>query len=95
LDDEGYLGTVYSSIKFADKIYLGTNQGLFYKKSNSNERFKLINGTKGQVWSLFEYDNTLFCGHDLGTFIVNGDFAQLIFKGTGTWKFNVFRIDQI
>lgn len=90
LDDEGYLGTVYASIKFSDKIYLGTNQGLFYKNNNSNERFQLINDTKGQVWSLFEYDNTLFCGHDLGTFVVKGTSAQLIFKGTGTWKFNVY-----
>ncbi|WNM18073.1 helix-turn-helix and ligand-binding sensor domain-containing protein [Flavobacterium capsici] len=88
LDDEGYLGTVYASIKFKDNIYLGTNQGLFYKEVNSKGKFQLVNGTKGQVWALFEHDNTLFCGHDLGTFIIEGTSPQLIFKGTGTWKFN-------
>jgi len=87
-DDEGYLGTVYASIKFNDRIYIGTNQGLFYKSMLANDRFTFVNGTKGQVWSLFEYDGQLFCGHDLGTFLINSTGIQLIFRGTGTWKFN-------
>jgi len=87
-DDEGYLGTVYTSLKYNDKIYIGTNQGLFYKSAIANERFAFVPGTKGQVWSLFEYDGQLFCGHDLGTFVINGGSIQLIFKGTGTWGFN-------
>jgi hypothetical protein len=48
-------------------LYIGTNQGLFYKEYKGNGEFKFIDGTKGQVWSLFEYDGTLFCGHDSGT----------------------------
>ncbi|WP_396137663.1 triple tyrosine motif-containing protein [Flavobacterium sp.] len=88
-DDDGYLGTVYTSIKFNNKIYLGTNQGLFYKNLDEHSRFNFINGTKGQVWNLFEYDNQLFCGHDLGTFIVSHDKIKLVFKESGTWKFNV------
>ena len=31
-DDSGDLGTVYNSIIFNNNLYLGTNQGLFYKK---------------------------------------------------------------
>lgn len=88
-DDSGFLGTVYASIKFQDRIYIGTNQGLFYKSSLNNEGFHIINGTKGQVWSLFEYENQLFCGHDLGTFLVNANDARLICRQTGTWKFNL------
>ena len=61
---------------------------MFFKKKFSNGDFLLINGTKGQVWSLFIKDNQLFCGHDLGTFLINQSSAKLIFKGTGTWKFN-------
>lgn len=87
-DDEGFLGTVYASIKYKNNIYIGTNQGLFTKNSNSNENFRLVNGTKGQVWSFFEYDDKLFCGHDLGTFIIYDKTAQLIYKGSGTWKIN-------
>jgi len=86
-DDTGILGTVYASILHDDILYVGTNQGLFYKNYNSNDAFQFINGTKGQVWSLFSYDGTLFCGHDTGTFTVTGNTAQNIFSGSGTWKF--------
>jgi ligand-binding sensor domain-containing protein/DNA-binding CsgD family transcriptional regulator len=87
VDDTGFLGTVYASILYNGNLYIGTNQGLFYKSYASSEEFKFIPGTKGQVWSLFEYDGTLFCGHDYGTFIINGNTARQIFSGIGTWKF--------
>jgi DNA-binding CsgD family transcriptional regulator len=86
-DDTGVLGTVYASIVHNGVLYVGTNQGLFSKKYQSNGDFQFINGTKGQVWSLFVYDNTLFCGHDSGTFIIDNTAAKSIFSGSGTWKF--------
>ncbi|MBS7253059.1 helix-turn-helix and ligand-binding sensor domain-containing protein [Flavobacterium branchiicola] len=86
-DDTGVLGTVYASASFNGLLYIGTNQGLFYKPDQSDSDFKFINGTKGQVWSLFVYDNTLFCGHDSGTFVINKDSARNIFAASGTWKF--------
>ncbi|MBW4360055.1 LuxR family transcriptional regulator [Flavobacterium sp. NAS39] len=86
-DDTGVLGTVYASILFNGNLYIGTNQGLFYKKFNSKEEFKFINGTKGQVWSLFEYKGALFCGHDSGTFLIENVTAKSIFSSSGTWKF--------
>lgn len=87
VDDTGVLGTVYCAKMFGDKLYVGTNQGLFFKGINSNENFTAVKGTKGQVWSLFELDGALFCGHDLGTFVVNGATANSIFSQSGTWKF--------
>ncbi|MDW8851123.1 triple tyrosine motif-containing protein [Flavobacterium sp. MMLR14_040] len=88
-DDTGVLGTVYASISHNGMLYVGTNQGLFCKKYHSKDNFQFINGTKGQVWSLFAYDNTLFCGHDSGTFIIENISAKNIFKGSGTWKFEL------
>lgn len=85
--DTGNLGTVYAAKLYQGKLYIGTNQGLFYKTNKSNEEFKLISGTKGQVWSLFEYDGTLFCGHDSGTFVIEDTQARSIFSLSGTWKF--------
>jgi DNA-binding CsgD family transcriptional regulator len=85
-DDTGNLGTVYAAKLFHGNLYIGTNQGLFYKKNKSNEEFKLLAGTKGQVWSLFEYDGTLFCGHDSGTYIIENASAKNIFSMSGTWK---------
>jgi len=86
-DDTGNLGTVYAAKLYHGKLYIGTNQGLFYKNNKSSEEFKLITGTKGQVWSLFEHDNTLFCGHNSGTFIIEDTTAKNIFSNSGTWKF--------
>lgn len=87
LDESGKLGTVYASILYQGKLYVGTNQGLFYKLNNSFDTFQFISGTKGQVWSLFLYQGTLFCGHDSGTFIVSNTSAKCIFNQSGTWKF--------
>ena len=86
-DNTGILGTIYASIVYKDKLYIGTNQGLFYKSFQRDESFKFVSGTKGQVWSLFQYDETLFCGHDSGTFIINEGNSHNIFFQSGTWKF--------
>jgi ligand-binding sensor domain-containing protein/DNA-binding CsgD family transcriptional regulator len=87
LDNTGILGTTYASITHNNKLYIGTNQGLFCKELNSSSKFEFVQNTKGQVWNLFSYQNTLFCGHDSGTFIVNGTSANLIYNASGTWKF--------
>ncbi len=86
-DNTGILGTVYTSHLFENKLYIGTNQGLFYKEFGTNTQFRFVQGTKGQVWSLFEYDGTLLCGHNLGTFLVENGTAKAIFRTSGTWKF--------
>lgn len=86
-DTTGFLGTIYNSLLYKGKLYIGTNQGLFYKNYTSDDSFKLIKGTKGQVWSIFEYQGTLFCGHDSGTFIIENESAKLLYGVSGTWKF--------
>ncbi|WP_272149712.1 helix-turn-helix and ligand-binding sensor domain-containing protein [Tenacibaculum aiptasiae] len=83
----GDLGSIYASAIFKEYLYLGTNQGLFFKKMNSSDEFKLIQGTKGQVWSLKVIDETLFCGHNLGTFAVNSGKITLVSTIEGTWDF--------
>jgi DNA-binding CsgD family transcriptional regulator len=88
VDNTGVLGTVYTSQLYNDKLYVGTNQGLFCKKFNSNEEFSFVKGTKGQAWSLYVYDGTLFCGHHNGTFVVDNGNAHLIFSKSGTWNFS-------
>ena len=65
-----FLGTIYTSIIFKNNLYLGTNQGLFYRNLNSKGVFEFVENTQGQVWNLSKIDGTLFCGHDEGTFIV-------------------------
>ena len=85
IDNNGKLGVVYASALFNDYLYLGTNQGLFYKPTNSDEDFSFVKGTEGQVWLLKVIDSTLFCGHNRGTFNVVQDRAELISDFPGTW----------
>ena len=84
-DTKGVFGTVYAAAFHQNNLYVGTNQGLFYKTAKTNDNFKLIDGTKGQVWVLKVIDNTLFCGHNSGTFIVTDDKADLVCNQLGTW----------
>lgn len=84
--ERGKIGTVYSAAIFKGNLYLGTNQGLFYKPWKSHDDFKFIEGTQGQVWSLIEHDGMLFCGHNSGTFIVNNKNIQRVSGVEGTWN---------
>lgn len=88
-DYEGVLGTVYTTKVFKNILYIGSNQGLFYRALNStNESFKFIEGTAGQVWDLFNLnDEYLFCGHHLGTFVIDKNKAKKISDILGTWTF--------
>ncbi|MEZ7494930.1 triple tyrosine motif-containing protein [Leeuwenhoekiella aequorea] len=88
-DFEGVLGTVYTSIVFKETLYLGTNQGVFYKDLNSKAtQFKFLPGTAGQVLSFYNYKNEdLLCGHHLGTFTLNNKKATRIANELGSWDF--------
>lgn len=85
IDRVGRLGTVYASILHEGNIYLGTNQGLFFKTFDTNEAFRLIPGTEGQVWCLKQINNELFCGHNSGTYLIKNDRATQIANTMGTW----------
>jgi len=92
IDKAGSLGVVYTGINFGDRLYLGTNQGLFWRKLGSDAPFELVKGTVGQVWSLKNLDGVLFCGHNKGTFLVQDNGALLISDIPGTW--NIKKIPQ-
>ncbi|WP_298492675.1 LuxR C-terminal-related transcriptional regulator [uncultured Algibacter sp.] len=85
-DNSGTIGSVYTSKVYKDILYLGTNQGLFYRALNSNEKFKFIENTQGQVWSIENINNTLFCGHNSGTFVIDNNQAIKISNIPGTWQ---------
>jgi hypothetical protein len=97
---EGYfdLGTGYCMENKNDHFYLGTNQALYSIKEKQfsspvkkQDDFNMVEGTNGQVWSIFLDDETneLLVGHNLGIFRVEGDEASLITPGSanGAWLF--------
>jgi ligand-binding sensor domain-containing protein/DNA-binding CsgD family transcriptional regulator len=86
--------SAYASIVHNGIMYVGTNQGLYAKEFSSLgklnarvDRFSLIKGTEGQVWTLEVIDNTLFCGHNFGCFVVDKFTAKQISNIRGFWSF--------
>ena len=85
-DYDGNLGSVYAAAVFGDKLYLGTNQGLYYKGLADKDGYELVSGTQGQVWHLEEFNGKLLCGHHKGTFQIEGKVAKRIGSPPGTWR---------
>lgn len=85
IDKNGKLGVVYTSMLHKGHLYLGTNQGLFSRPHNDGGDFTIIRGTEGQVWVLKVLDNVLFCGHNKGTYVIDGTEARLVSDFPGTW----------
>jgi ligand-binding sensor domain-containing protein/DNA-binding CsgD family transcriptional regulator len=81
------IGTVYTTIVFNQYLYVGTNQGLFYRRYDVDEPLKPIAGLEGQVWTLEPIKNKLFCGHDRGAFLVNENRAKQLYAKSGMWTF--------
>lgn len=91
-DKAGVFGTVYTSRVYDDKIYLGTNQGLFSSNWYEGRQnpfqpfdFKLIPNSQGQIWNLSVVDNQLICGHNEKTFVVKNDQLTKISESGGGW----------
>jgi ligand-binding sensor domain-containing protein/DNA-binding CsgD family transcriptional regulator len=91
LIDSKEMGTGYCACVHDNKLYLGTNQGLFVKPFNeflfTDDEFVMVENTAGQVWSLDVFDDQLICGHHSGTFLVRETEATQISKEEGGWKY--------
>ena len=91
LSQHNELGTGYTARIFKNKLYVGTNQGLFVKQfdeySPNDEEFELIENTTGQVWTLNVMDDQLICGHNFGTFVIEDNHAKQIGKEEGGWVY--------
>ena len=74
------IGSTYDAMIHEGQLYVGTNTGLyrFEQKDRYYSKPKLIAGSVGQVWSLFEFDNILLCGHSNGTYTVVRDSLHLV-----------------
>ena len=78
------LGAVYSAAVYRNKIYLGTNQGLYFRTLNvADEPFKLSPGTQGQIWDIKNIDDRLFINHNKGTFEISEEQTRLISTVSG------------
>jgi DNA-binding CsgD family transcriptional regulator len=89
--DDRLYGSGYCSIVRNNRLYLGTNQGLYSTPfpvvvSPEPLKMQIFDHIMGQVWALTEIDHTIFCGTDRGLFAIKEDVAEQIPDVNGTWK---------
>lgn len=78
VDYKNYIGSVYAACLFGDKLFVGTNVGLFYTRyadvlsdDFSLSQFRRVESISGQVWGLTVIDSELYCAHNAGLSILD------------------------
>jgi DNA-binding CsgD family transcriptional regulator len=73
------IGSIYDVAVFENKIYLGTNRGLFSKASTAwNADYQFIPESRQQVWDCSVINNHLFVGFNQGILNIQNDKVQTI-----------------
>ena len=92
--DSELQGAVYAVKVYQDKLFVGTNNGLFYtdwpKESDgyTTSTFKKVANSSGQVWALDILKGDLFMGHNNGAFqIIDNAAIKISNDYVGTWRF--------
>ncbi|MDA3891710.1 MAG: LuxR C-terminal-related transcriptional regulator [Salinivirgaceae bacterium] len=88
----GGFGMGYSAEIYNNRLYVGTNQGLYYipytERNEANSDFLdflEIKAIKGQVWKLVNLNSKLFCCHNLGLYVIDNKGIKKIFNLSGVW----------
>lgn len=81
------IGAVYTATVFEDKLYVGTNQGVFWKPwpSERGQDFQLLGGSQGQVWELKVFDEWLIGAHNNGPFTIRNNELKFLAGNTGSY----------
>lgn len=90
------VGAGYASIKYGERFYFGTNQGLYstpYPFLNSPSQLNLRRELHGQIWDLTAADGGFFVAGDAGVFFYNGRIFDKISDITGSYTVKTLRDD--
>ncbi|MGN1247346.1 MAG: hypothetical protein ACI4UO_02025, partial [Paludibacteraceae bacterium] len=95
-------GAGYCACPSGNKLYLGTNQGLYVltegagaPRAEDENNPRLVQGSLGQVWDIREVDGRLFCSHNRGLFeVINGRLCPL-YTNDGVWSVRRYRDNQV
>jgi DNA-binding CsgD family transcriptional regulator len=82
------ISTVYASVEYKKKLYVATNQGLFYQGTDprsGSSTFTLVKGTTGQAWNIQVLGDQLFCSHNRGLLLISGYEAVKTLDNKGYW----------
>ena len=93
VDNTGEIGSVYTAVIKDDFLYLGTNRGAFYapwpNSQHGKNNFRILPGSQGQVWNLSLVGNTLFCGHNNATYIIDHFKLKTLANVAGGYTFKL------
>jgi ligand-binding sensor domain-containing protein/DNA-binding CsgD family transcriptional regulator len=92
INDNFNIASTYATAIYNERLYIGTNQGLFTKeldklRSHINIKYDLVEGMEGQVWNLTVADGELLCGHHNGAYSVEGLQSEKLTNTRGVWNF--------
>ncbi len=90
------IGSVYAAALFNNELYVGTNQGIFWYKRDTNGNFydkNLIPGSQGQVWFLEEFDGKLYGGLNDGTYVIEDKSLQKVSDISGGYTLKSYPLD--
>lgn len=91
-NNDADIGTVYDAIWINNQLYIATNKGLY--TYDSNNKFRFIDGSQGQIWNLKRIDNNLIICHDAGLFSLNSNSNQLTkISNKRIWNLKQFKND--
>ncbi|MRX38502.1 ABC transporter substrate-binding protein [Flavobacterium sp. LC2016-23] len=93
LDTSNSETKIYCSQIYQDKLYIATDNGLFwldwqaYKTGKrENAHFQHISGMSENVWNIGVFGNALLAFEKNGIFEINGASAKLLAKIDGAWQ---------
>lgn len=67
-----HIGMVYDVLIGDKESYIASNQGLYYYQKNTGT-LKMVPGSEGQTWSISNIDGQIICGHNTGSFLIEGE----------------------
>ena len=92
-DNLGVEGTGYAAAISKNRLFLGTNIGLFAADQQDKSghhpgilQYHLVRQSEGQVYNLQMISGSLFMGHHNGAYIVYDDHSKRL-SSTGAWTF--------
>ena len=89
--EQGGIG--YAAVIAEEKLYLGTDNGVYSKslKHDSHkgqlDEFKKVKNSDGQTWGLEIVGDKIMLSHNRGGFIITNDEAKQLYKANGLWSF--------
>lgn len=94
IDPKGSIGSVYSSAFYNNRLYIGTNRGLFYvpekylNKLDALSEAIFVPEVSEQVWRLKVVDNQLIVGFNKGAIRITKNKTEKIVDNSGVLSIN-------